>query len=289
MDINGKIDLHMHSAVSDGSDTPGEIISRVKQAGIGLFSLTDHDAEKGCGIIQSLLKEDDPAFICGVEFSCKDDQGSYHILGYGYDPDLPAIKALVDKGHSLRMKKVMARLDFIKNEFGFVFPQEELQKLLAMDNPGKPHIGNLMVKYGYAATKEEAIIDYIDKLRIRNEYLSPEEAISGILAGKGIPVLAHPFYGSGDQLVIGQEMEERLKRLTGFGLQGVEAFYSGFAPKLINQMLEMADRYHLYVTAGSDYHGKNKIVRLGDTGMEENAAPVPGMVRFLDAVNYTKK
>ncbi len=289
MDINGKIDLHMHSAVSDGSDTPGEIISRVKQAGIGLFSLTDHDAEKGCGIIQSLLKEDDPAFICGVEFSCKDDQGSYHILGYGYDPDLPAIKALVDKGHSLRMKKVTARLDFIKNEFGFVFPQEELQKLLAMDNPGKPHIGNLMVKYGYAATKEEAIIDYIDKLRIRNEYLSPEEAISGILAGKGIPVLAHPFYGSGDQLVIGQEMEERLKRLTGFGLQGVEAFYSGFAPKLINQMLEMADRYHLYVTAGSDYHGKNKIVRLGDTGMEENAAPVPGMVRFLDAVNYTKK
>lgn len=289
MDINGKIDLHMHSAVSDGSDTPGEIISRVKQAGIGLFSLTDHDAEKGCGIIQSLLKEDDPAFICGVEFSCKDDQGSYHILGYGYDPDLPAIKALVEKGHSLRMKKVTARLDFIKNEFGFVFPQEELQKLLAMDNPGKPHIGNLMVKYGYAATKEEAIIDYIDKLRIRNEYLSPEEAISGILAGKGIPVLAHPFYGSGDQLVIGQEMEERLKRLTGFGLQGVEAFYSGFAPKLINQMLEMADRYHLYVTAGSDYHGKNKIVRLGDTGMEENAAPVPGMVRFLDAVNYTKK
>ena len=289
MDINGKIDLHMHSAVSDGSDTPGEIISRVKQAGIGLFSLTDHDAEKGCGIIQSLLKEDDPAFICGVEFSCKDDQGSYHILGYGYEPDLPAIKALVDKGHSLRMKKVTARLDFIKNEFGFVFPQEELQKLLAMDNPGKPHIGNLMVKYGYAATKEEAIIDYIDKLRIRNEYLSPEEAISGILAGKGIPVLAHPFYGSGDQLVIGQDMEERLKRLTGFGLQGVEAFYSGFAPKLINQMLEMADRYHLYVTAGSDYHGKNKIVRLGDTGMEENAAPVPGMVRFLDAVNYTKK
>ena len=289
MDINGKIDLHMHSAVSDGSDTPGEIISRVKQAGIGLFSLSDHDAEKGCGIIQSLLKEDDPAFICGVEFSCKDDQGSYHILGYGYDPDLPAIKALVEKGHSLRMKKVTARLDFIKNEFGFVFPQEELQKLLAMDNPGKPHIGNLMVKYGYAATKEEAIIDYIDKLRIRNEYLSPEEAISGILAGKGIPVLAHPFYGSGDQLVIGQDMEERLKRLTGFGLQGVEAFYSGFAPKLINQMLEMADRYHLYVTAGSDYHGKNKIVRLGDTGMEENAAPVPGMVRFLDAVNYTKK
>ena len=143
----------------------------------------------------------------------------------------------------------------------------------------------LMALYNSAGTRTGLIA----ALREMREYLGPEEAISQILAGEGIPVLAHPFYGSGDQLVIGQEMEERLKRLTGFGLQGVEAFYSGFAPKLINQMLEMADRYHLYVTAGSDYHGKNKIVRLGDTGMEENAAPVPGMVRFLDAVNYTKK
>ncbi len=284
MNWNGRIDLHMHSAVSDGSDPPQELISRVKEAGIGLFSLTDHDAAKGCGIIRSHLKEGDPAFINGVEFSCKDALGSYHILGYGYDPELPQISALVEKGHSLRMKKVTARLDFIKNEFGFGFSEEDRKELLSMDNPGKPHIGNLMVKYGYAKTKEEAILQYIDKLRIRNEYLSPEEAVSGILAGRGIPVLAHPFYGSGDQLILGEEMEERLKRLQGFGLQGVEAYYSGFSPKLIAQMLKLAERYQLYVTAGSDYHGKNKIVRLGDTGMEANEAPVPGMERFLDAV-----
>ena len=69
-------------------------------------------------------------------------------------------------------------------------------------------------------------------------------------------MLAHPFYGSGDQLILGEEMEERLKRLQGFGLQGVEAYYSGFSPKLIAQMLKLAERYQLYVTAGSDYHGK---------------------------------
>ena len=282
--INGMIDLHMHSNVSDGSDTPEEIISHVKDAGIGLFSLTDHDAVKGCAIVRSNLKAGDPAFICGAEFSCKDTLGSYHILGYGYDPESPRINALVEKGHGLRMKKVTARLDFIRNEFGFVFPEEEIRTLLAMDNPGKPHIGNLMVKYGYAGSKEEAIRDYIDQLRIRNEYLGPEEAISQILAGEGIPVLAHPFYGSGDQLILGEEMENRLKRLIGFGLRGVEAFYSGFSPKLISQMLDYAEKYQLYVTAGSDYHGKNKLVRLGDTGMAENAVPVPGMERFLDTV-----
>ena len=284
MSLYGKIDLHMHSAVSDGSDTPEEIISQVKGAGIGLFSLTDHDAAKGCRIVTEHLKAGDPAFICGVEFSCKDEQGSYHILGYGYDADAPEIHALVDKGHSLRMKKVKARLDFVQNEFGFVLPEEEIRKLLAMDNPGKPHIGKLLVKYGYVKTKEEAIIDYIDKLRIRNEYLHPEEAIRQILAGGGIPVLAHPFYGSGGQLILGEEMEKRLERLIGFGLQGVETFYSGFSPKLIAQMLELSDRYQLYVTAGSDYHGKNKLVRLGDTGMEDGAPLVPGMERFLDTV-----
>ena len=84
-------------------------------------------------------------------------------------------------------------------------------------------------------------------------------------------------------------MDRRLGRLTAYGLQGVEAFYSGFSRQNREEILGFAEQYHLYVTAGSDYHGKNKIVRLGDTGMEENAAPVPGMVRFLDAVNYTKK
>ena len=238
--INGMIDLHMHSNVSDGSDTPEEIISHVKDAGIGLFSLTDHDAVKGSGIVRDHLEAGDPAFISGVEFSCKDELGAYHILGYGYEPEGRSINGLVDKGHSLRMEKVTERLEFIKNEFGFVFPEEEIRNLLSMDNPGKPHIGNLMVKYGYAESRSDAIKNYIDRLHVKNKYLSPGEAISGILESGGIPVLAHPFFGNGDQLILGEEMEDRLKRLIGFGLQGVEVFYSGFSPRLITQMVDLA-------------------------------------------------
>jgi predicted metal-dependent phosphoesterase TrpH len=148
MSFNEKIDLHMHTTVSDGSDTPEEIITLVKKAGIHLFSVTDHDAVKGCQVIQEKLSSDDPAFICGAEFSCRDQMGKYHILGYHYDPDADAIQRLVDKSHNLRMKKVAARLDFIRDKFGCVFPEEEIDVLLSLDNPGKPHIGNLMVKYG---------------------------------------------------------------------------------------------------------------------------------------------
>lgn len=279
-----KIDLHMHTTVSDGSDTPEEIFSRVKEAGITCFAVTDHDAIRGCQVIRGLLKEEDPDFLCGAEFSTRDENGSYHILGYHYDPESESIRHLVDYGHSLRMQKVNARLDFIKNEFGFDFPKEEINNLLSQDNPGKPHIGNLMIKYGYARTLEEALKKYLNKLHFRNANVRPEEAIAGILGSGGIPVLAHGFFGSGDQLILGDAMEARLRRLMDLGLQGVEAFYSGFTAKLSGEMLEFAARYDLYVTAGSDYHGSNKLVILGDTGMESDT-PVPaGMKRFFEAV-----
>ena len=281
MQLPEKIDLHMHTTVSDGTDTPDEILARVREEGIELFSVTDHDAVKAGRIIPPLLTDGDPGFLTGAEFSCKDEEGKYHILGYGFDPDAGPMRALVEAGHSCRMKKVLARLDFLKTEFGFGFPEDELRELFAMDNPGKPHIANMMVRLGYAETKEEAIKKYINRLRFRNEYVRPEDAIAGILGGGGIPVLAHPSYGDGDQIILGADMERRLERLIGFGIRGVEAFYSGFTARIRNEVLAFAERYDLYVTAGSDYHGHNKLVLLGDTGCENAAEGPEGMKRFL--------
>ena len=271
----------MHSTVSDGTDTPALLLENVKAAGIGVFSVTDHDAVKAGKIIQGLLRDGDPLFIPGVELSCRDENGKYHILGYGFDPENEAVLKVVEQGHSLRMKKAAARLDFLKEEFGFTFPQEEIEALLALDNPGKPHIGNLMVKYGFADTKENAINAYLNHLHFKNGHIGPEEAIRGILAGGGIPVLAHPFFGSGDELILGREMEDRLCRLMDFGLRGIEAFYSGFSEKMRKEAVALAERYDLLITAGSDYHGKNKMVTLGDTGLDAETEYPEGLKRFL--------
>ena len=281
-DVSGIIDLHMHTAFSDGSDTPEEIVGKVKAAGIALFSVTDHDSADVWRVIPGLLREGDPSFITGVEFSCKDEGGKYHILGYGFNPESAPVVGVVKRGHDLRMKKLQARLDFLKDEFGFSFPEEEISLLYSMSNPGKPHVGNLMVKLGYAKTKEEAINKYIDKKRFTSEYVRPEEAIEGILGGGGIPVLAHPFYGNGDELVLGSDMEKRLRRLIGFGLRGIEAFYSGFSDKLRREAVRLAEKYDMFVTAGSDYHGKNKLVKIGDTGLQAVKDYPDGMRRFLD-------
>ncbi len=281
---HGVIDLHLHTVVSDGTDSPPELLKAVRAAGITLFSVTDHDAIKCGRSIPKLLRPQDPAFLPGAEFSCRDGERKYHILGYGYDPAGEAIGQLAEHGHALRMKKVRGRLEFLEKEFGFTFPREELDRLLALDNPGKPHIANLMVKHGYAETKEKAIRGYIDRLRFRSEYLSPGEAIRGILESGGIPVLAHPAFGDGDQLIRGQELEERVRRLMDFGLAGLECFYSGFSPQLREETLDLAVRYGLYVTCGSDYHGRNKLVRLGDTGLDRKQEYPEGLRRFLEAV-----
>ncbi|MBQ2468323.1 MAG: PHP domain-containing protein [Clostridia bacterium] len=276
-----KIDLHMHTVFSDGTDTPEEIIARVRESGIGLFSVTDHDGIKAGSIIPPLLTKDDPAFITGVEFSCRDEEGKYHILGYGYDPDADPIQKTVELGHRLRVEKVRRRIEFLSKEFGFSFPQEEIDALFAQDNPGKPHIANLMVRLGYAASKEQAFADYLNRMKFNSEYVRPEDAIRGIAESGGIPVLAHPCYGDGDQLILGEDMDRRLRRLTDFGLKGVEGFYSGFTPRLCRETLSFAERYGLYVTAGSDYHGKNKMIAPGDTGPADVSDAPEGLRRFL--------
>ena len=275
------MDLHMHTVVSDGTDQPEEIIGKVKNAGLSLFAVSDHDAYLGCQRVAKVLGEDSPYFLYGIEFSCKDEGGKYHILGYGYDPEAEAIRKVVESGHSLRILKTKARLEFLEEQFGFVFSQEDKEALFALDNPGKPHIANLMIRYGYASTKEEAIKTYIDQKRFRSSYVRPEAAIEGILKSGGIPVLAHPSYGSGGEMILGSAMDERLRHLLFYGLQGVEAYYSGFTKRLQEEMLSFAEKYDLYVTAGSDYHGRNKLVQLGENNLAQVSQGATGLHRFL--------
>ena len=283
-----KTDLHIHTTVSDGTDTPEELLAYVQKAGMPLFSITDHDSVKGSRIIQDIRWEGEPHFVTGVEFSCKDEKGKYHILGYGFDPDAPSIQKLMEIGHAYRIRKARERIDFLKDKYNFSFPPEEIKKLYAMDNPGKPHIGNLLVKYGFVPTKDVAISRFLNRMRLLNEYLRPEEAVAGILSAGGIPVLAHPSCGSGQEHIAGEELEQRLRTLMDYGLKGVEAFYPTFSADQVSELLALAVKYELYVTAGSDYHGKNKGIKLGNTGMESVSELPNGFRRFLNKVRYLR-
>lgn len=271
-----RADLHLHSTWSDGTDSPGELRKKVSEAGIGFFAITDHDEFRGCR--ELLLQPKDeagPVFITGAEFSCRDEEGKYHILCYAYDTQSPAMQGLMDTVHGIRLKKAANRMSFLKNTYGFEFTVREIEALMRRHNPGKPHIARLMMKHGYAGSIPEAITKYINHYHGPERRIRPEEAIEAALAAGGIPVLAHGPFGDGEQDLGAEEMEARVLRLKAAGLLGVEAYYSGFDEARRDMMLDLADRHGLLVTAGSDYHGKIKAVALGDTGPgspEEKAA-----------------
>ena len=276
-------DLHMHSTVSDGTDSPAELAEKVLRSGIDCFSVTDHDSALACDAVKESVK-DRIAFLTGIEFSCRDGLGKYHILGYGFDPADPHIRDVIRKGHGYRIYKFLERISFLHDTFGFTFPEERIDELMRLDNPGSPHIAGLMIEFGYANSIDEAIRDYIQKKKFRSEYLKPQEAIEGIAKSGGIPVLAHPVFGSGSQYIRGEELEQRIRYLCDAGLQGAEGFYSKNDASITEEVLHLAEKFGLYVTAGSDYHGKNKTVRIGQTNLDPEIKMPDGMIRFFEEV-----
>ena len=285
------IDFHMHTTTSDGTDTVETLLPKIIENKIDMFAITDHDAISACDDMRILLKIEErkgakglPVFVNGVEFSCEDNYGKYHILGYAYDPYAPAIRELVGFAHDMRMTKLRQRINFLEDRFGIELPQEETQGLFSLKNPGKPHIGNLLAKYGYAENKDVAIRKYLNGITYHGRvHVFPEEAVEAIKNSGGIPVLAHPAYGDGTQRPDDKEMHRRLRALKLCGLMGMEAYYSVFSKEETVRMLSFAKEYDLMVSAGSDYHGANKQVLLGQTGLVSASEGGEQMKAFIKA------
>lgn len=282
-----KVDFHMHSVFSDGTDTLPELLKKIQNADIAAFSLTDHDAYEGCRQMQALCCHDQaPLFIPGIEFSTQDEYGKYHILGYNFDGKHSPVIQLADYCHKSRILKAQNRLAFLKEAFGFTFSDREIDSLLQQKNPGKPHIARLMMAHGYAESISDAINDYLSQYPGKEDKVTPKTAIEAILASNGIPVLAHGLFGNGSQRLSKEEMLSRAKRLVGLGLQGLECFYSGFSSEQAAFLCDICHKHQLLVTAGSDYHGSNKAVELGTLGLEEPLpdTAMPDIRKFVNTV-----
>lgn len=269
-----EIDMHMHSTASDGTDSPGQLALKAREAGLAFFAITDHDTYDGCAEAEEALaslekegKENPVTFVRGIEFSCKDEYGKYHILGYAFHNDAPEIRAIMKEGHEGRIAKTLGRIDYLKEKFNIIISEEEKAAVLANRNPGKPHISRLLVEKGYAPDINSAIRIYLNPYKDKIKYLDPERAITAILASGGIPVLAHPFYGDGSQQLSEEEVLSRVARMKGYGLQGLECYYSRHTEEENTFLLSVAEEREMLISAGSDYHGENKNIRLGQTGL----------------------
>ena len=260
-----KIDLHLHTTASDGSDTPSELLALAKEAGLTVISVSDHDTLAGC--IEAIkAPQNDVKVITGIEFSChhygKCDFDC-HILGYGFDIDSPELLSTIAHGREMRLFKLKARLEYLETHLGISFNDEELAWLRSLNSVAKPHLAELIVKRGMADGIADAIHKYLKGDAFPDDRIDAAEAIKAIRAAGGVPVYAHPLGGEVEKRLTKEELEPRIDALVSDGIMGLECYYSRYSSDDEALLVSLAQNRGLLVSAGSDYHGKNKTVVLG--------------------------
>ena len=275
-----KIDLHLHTTASDGSDTPRELISLAKAAGLTVISVTDHDTLKGCLEAVS-LPEDGIRVNTGIEFSCHhygEVDFDCHVLGYGFDPESPELLSAIAHGREMRLAKLESRLDFLKSRFDISFDGEELDWLRSLNSVARPHLAGLIIKRGLADSVADAIDRYLKGDGFPDDRIDAAEAIRAISAAGGISVYAHPIGGERERRLTYSELVERVDALIPLGLGGLECYYSRYSEEDEKRLVTLAKSRGLLISAGSDYHGRNKTVELARLCAEGDPAQVEASI-----------
>ena len=267
--MNSIIDLHIHTTASDGTDTPIELLQKIREAGIKTFAVTDHDTITGAAEMSKEI-HDDVRFIRGIEFSCRtvSTNTKCHILGLNYDAYNAEFIHALRTGEELRHKKFWKRIEILRDEFNIMFTDEEIESLMKIQSVGKPHIANMIVSKGLAENKQDAIDRYVNKCRTGNDRLNADFVIHAILSSGGVPVWAHPLGGEGENELPEERFRDALSELVSYGLHGLECFYSKYDYATCEHLESIANQNGLYVSGGSDYHGKNKSIPLGKLNAE---------------------
>lgn len=247
-------DLHTHSTASDGQYTPSELVQRAKGCGIEVLALTDHDTMDGLDEAVQAGDELGLKVIRGIEFSAK-EYPTFHILGYNVDPGAPALAALCQNMKEGRDLRSMRIISFLK-EKGVDISLEEVEDLAGGNIVGRPHFAQVLTRHGYVANNREAFDRYLDtdEFHQRVERRKPpvKKCVEVIKAAGGKASLAHPYQIGVDD----ERLEEIVKELSGWGLDAIECYYPKFTPEQQKFYLHLAEKYHLHVTGGSDFHGE---------------------------------
>lgn len=259
-----RADLHIHSNYSDGSNTVYELAEIMKNAGISIFALTDHDTVEGC---RELSGKTD--FICGVELTSLCRNIKCHILGYNVDIYNQELNDLIARGKILRRQKLETRIKYLKEVHNIELTSDELDWLYSRKSVVKTHLANILVNRGLADNNIEAMQNYLDACKTGNTRFDGKESIETIIKAGGIPVWAHPLGGEGERHLKQEEFLPKLNEMIKFGIQGLECYYSRYNFEEINFLVKCAEKNNLLISGGSDYHGSNKNIPPGRLNVEE--------------------
>lgn len=295
------VDLHTHSLASDGADSPSVIVRMADELKLAAVAVTDHDTTAGIAEArQAAGSFAELCFVAGIEVSATFMGGTLHILGLAIDEHSPKLASMVA---SLRQARDERNPNMIRKlqELGLDIAMEDVLAVACesavarapspVDHPGAPpgqlagsvtpedtsgtteaqpkrvvsrlHIAEALRRKHFVSSTGDAFDRYIGEGRpayIDKERLPPREVIAAIREAGGLAAVAHPVQlGCTNRL----QFETILRGLIRDGLEGIEVYHSDHNPEQTRLYLDMARKFDLAATGGSDYHGRNKPVQLG--------------------------
>ncbi|TFD80143.1 PHP domain-containing protein [Cryobacterium sp. Sr8] len=260
--FRGPIDLHTHSSVSDGTETPSQLIRAAAAAGLGTVALTDHDSTAGWPEAARMAGEVGITLIRGMEFSTRERFTSVHLLAYLFDPSDAGIVAETARIRSARLTRAEQMVERIGADYELTW-EDVLAQTTEGATVGRPHIADALVARGLVLTRSEAFAGILHwEAGYYQPHYAPDPlfAIRLVRAAGGVPVLAHPATRGLAHML----PEKRLAEMVEAGLFGLELEHRENEPAAKARLYELAAKYGLAVTGSSDYHGTGKPNRLGE-------------------------
>jgi predicted metal-dependent phosphoesterase TrpH len=250
------IDLHTHSSASDGDLSPAELVAAAANQGLSAIALTDHDTIKGLKSAEETASKYSIRFIPGIELEIawSADQGEFHLLGLGLARPGPAFLSAADflaRARETRNREILDRLCTL----GIHADYEEVRAFSGGGSVGRPHFASLLISRGLVKNHEMAFARYLGRgkpLFVPKAALEFDRAVGLIKESGGIAVLAHPM----SLYISWGRLPDFVRDLKNRGLDGLEAWHPTAKPRSCKRLEILGRSLGLYITEGSDFHGK---------------------------------
>lgn len=253
-----KVDLHTHTRVSDGTQSPEELVAAAVAAGIDVLGLTDHDTADGWSAAASAAQRAGLGLVRGMEISTGLDGRGVHLLAYLPDPTYPPLVELLDKvldGRSSRVPAVLRRLQAL----GIELTADDVHRVSGdAAASGRPHIADALVAAGVVRDRDEAFARFLNPgmPAYVDRYAAPlRETIGVVAAAGGVSVIAHAW----GRRVARVPDEATIAELADLGLAGLEVDHQDHDDDQRAALRAIARDLDLVVTGSSDHHGAGKV------------------------------
>jgi predicted metal-dependent phosphoesterase TrpH len=258
-----RIDLHAHSNVSDGTETPAGVIVSAVAAGLDAVALTDHDSTDGWESASAAAREHGVAFVPGMEISCRTEEGiSVHLLSYLHDPAHEGLLEEITKSKDARLTRAEHMVTLLSEDYPLTW-DDVIHHVAPGATVGRPHIADALVAAGVVADRTEAFTSILtshSRYFVQHYAPNPALAVELVRAAGGVPVFAHPVASSRGRIV----GERTYRDMIDAGLLGLEVEHRDNPEEGRAFLRGLAAEHGLLMTGSSDYHGAGKPNLLGE-------------------------